>query len=166
MRAAILGAVLTALLTGCEIRKPPAAQPIVWKRYTIPNGTCSAEFPFEPHNSDKGLDMISLVGPHFFLGCDDVPIIPEGITDEGLLDLFRDRMRENGNGEIAERKIVVDGCAGREWESIQNHLNMRLKVVIRGGKIYLAAGVGAVSDQDKQNMKRFTDSFRFEQPKP
>jgi hypothetical protein len=180
MRAAILGAILAPLLTGCGCgsRKPPeptpsAREPAVWKRYTIPDGTCSAEFPSEPHSSENGLDLVPsdiYAGrPFFILTCEEIPIIPEGITDDALLDLMRDRGRDgliNPNNTATERKILVDRCIGREWDDHPEFPTVRMKVVIRGGKIYLAAGIRCWSEHDRQDVTRFLASFRFEEPKP
>jgi hypothetical protein len=144
----------------------PTPQPPVWARYTTPDGRCSAEFPEEPRVFECSL-RLDPFGRAYLLFSHDTPPDLDGAPPESVLDLLRDAYIANdgitANELIEERRVVVDGHAGREWLFRNQHgATTRQKMVVGAGRISLAAVITMLPEDDKEAMNRFINSFRFE----
>jgi hypothetical protein len=199
VRTTLLVTSVAVAVFGCARTRPvetPAPEtPTIWKRYTTPDGSCSAEFPDEPRDVEGRLETVP-IGHSYCLLCSDVSTELEALTDEGLFESLREMIISNGENDpaqqneiTAERKVVVDGCVGREWQFSWGKDCLgrgTVRALIRDGKLYriIAITVFGVTahvshhgsshsvitsitpDQQDREVKRFIDSFRFEKPKP
>ncbi|HVS39168.1 MAG TPA: hypothetical protein VMS17_26660 [Gemmataceae bacterium] len=161
--------------------RTPATPPADWRRYTLADGTCSAEFPAAPHAEGEpppgqpasGLEVNRDGGALYYFVRDTQlsAAVPEG-HEEQALDQARDNMRAGARQSgrpldvVRERALTLDGAHGRELECAGGSgFTVTTRLFVRGGTIYQIAATTPSARKDEEEPRRFLESFRFEQQK-
>jgi hypothetical protein len=178
MRSLIVGSIFAVTLTGCGC---PRSQPIPavaeeaadWKRYTTADSTCSAVFPARPTIDETGITLHQGMDYYSLTQATAPPEFAE-LSDEEILAELRDRQFAGEWAEgfqlVAEEKFVLQGAPGHRWhyqsrpDPFISHF--MLKIVVRRGEMFLIGAATFWTDKSLPDMKRFLDSFQFENAKP
>jgi hypothetical protein len=174
-------------------RTEESAEPLIWARYTTPDGWCSVEFPTPWDLKEETSHIMNAsflcatagirsarsddIQAAFILLVIDAPIEFGPFTDEGLRGYFRNSalrdhfrnpvLRDIGENRHTQQNIVVEGCPGWEFDSgPHTGIATRIKLVVRDGKVYEILALTAFPAQYGGALQRFINSFRFEKPKP
>jgi hypothetical protein len=177
VRIAILAVFVFPALAGCDANAFRAAlqEPAPdWQRHALPNGLCSAEFPWEPvrtiPENQSALFSGMFTSAAFALGTRPLPAEERGETDKATLEAIRKMLLEPDNQElpaVAERGIVLDGVPGYEWVSQSKPGEeppevRRFVFLVRNGTQYHLLANYKPTPENEARAKRFFESFRFE----
>ncbi len=150
--------------------------PSGWTRHTTNDGACSIEFPQPPQRDttatagDTDRLEVSFADRNitYSLAYSDVSDESAAIPLDERFQLLREHYASKRTPGDAPTKLLKEqtirerGTEGREYHfAVGNTLVTRIKVFIRGSRIYRAIVVyppDATLDRDAQ---RFLDSFRF-----
>jgi hypothetical protein len=163
-----------------DLAMPPYPPPD-WRRYTLADGGCSAEFPAPPQAEThqpagvppRGLEVTRDAGTRYYLLREsDLPAaVPDGEADE-TLDRLRDTITAAGEAKghaldvVRERPITLDGARGRELECVGGGgAALTTRFFVREGMLYQILALTHQPRKDDEEARRFLESFRFEQPK-
>lgn len=159
----------------------PPYPPPDWRRYTLADGKCSAEFPTVPQaeanpplgQPPSGLEENRDGGALFYFVRDtELPAAAPDGKEEQALDQARDNMADGARRSgrpldvVRERTLSLDGAHGRELECVGGDgFTVTTRLFLRGGTVYQIAATTPTSRKNEEEPRRFLESFRFEQQK-
>lgn len=169
------------LLVGALVWFVTVPAPDGWVRRPTSDGVCSIEFPQAPErelNPDgEEADRLEVALPdrnaHFSLTFSEVSAETAALPPEKQFDLLRELFgsKKTPGGVapklVAERAFAEGGFPGREYQfAVGQQLVTRIKVLIRGERIYRAIAVNPPGGKPDRDAQRFIDSFRVEKAHP
>ncbi len=151
---------------------------VEWKRYSTPDGVCSAEFPQPPKEDSQfafGIEskrlLVYLEEPDilYMLTFSEISADFPAASDEERLNAIRENLPlvASQKGKkfqfVSEAKIVKGGFPGRDlvYSAGENHY-FRTKVLLVGNRLYRMILVTQQKHKDDEDSNRFMDSFEIE----